>query len=202
MPWEGVTVDEQRKRFIEDYQLNCYSVVELAERFGVSRKTANKWINRFKRHGHDGYLERSRRPHSCPRQTEEAIVEELVALREAHPRWGPRKLLELMKRRDPSRHLPAVSTAARILSREGSGEASAALPAGASWLPEEHPSGAERHMGRRLQGPIQVEERELFWASMRILRSHWRSHSSISGRYSGSMGCPIGCGRIMECPLP
>ena len=119
MPWEGVTVDEQRKRFIKDYQLNYYSVVELAERFGVSRKTANKWIDRFKRHGHDGYHERSRRPHSCPWQTEEAIVEELVALREAHPRWGPRKLLELMKRRDPRRHLPAVSTAARILSREG-----------------------------------------------------------------------------------
>ncbi|NIS80105.1 MAG: helix-turn-helix domain-containing protein, partial [Anaerolineales bacterium] len=41
-------VSEQRQRFLEDYQLSYYSVTELAERFGISRKTAYKWINRFK----------------------------------------------------------------------------------------------------------------------------------------------------------
>jgi len=119
MPWKGVTVSEQRQRFIEDYQLNYYSISELAERFGISRRTAHKWINRYKQHGQAGYEEVSRRPHSCPWRTDQVIVAELVALRKAHPRWGPRKLLELMKRRDPKRRLPAVSTAARILSREG-----------------------------------------------------------------------------------
>lgn len=55
MPWRGVTVSEQRQRFLEDYQLNYYPVTELAERFGISRKTAypgltaraGKWIGRF-----------------------------------------------------------------------------------------------------------------------------------------------------------
>ncbi len=119
MPWKGVTVSEQRKQFIEDYQLNYYSVAELAQRFGISRKTANKWIDRFKQNGHDGFHERSRRPHSCPWQTDQSIVEELVKHRKAHPNWGPRKLLDLMQRRDPDRKLPAISTAAYILSREG-----------------------------------------------------------------------------------
>lgn len=119
MPWTGVTVSEQRQRFLEDYQLSYYTVTELAERFGISRKTAYKWINRFKKHGHDGFQELPRRPHSCPWQTDKSIVEELVKLRKAHPRWGPRKLLDLMERRDPERHLPAISTAAHILSREG-----------------------------------------------------------------------------------
>ncbi|MFV2045695.1 MAG: helix-turn-helix domain-containing protein, partial [Anaerolineales bacterium] len=119
MPWKGVTVSEQRQRFLEDYQLNYYSVTELAERFGISRKTAYKWVNRFKRHGQVGFHEHSRRPHSCPWQTDAAIVEELVKFRKAHPRWGPRKLLDLMQRRDPGRQLPAESTAAQILSREG-----------------------------------------------------------------------------------
>ena len=68
MPWKGVTVSEQRQRFLEDYQLNYYSISELAERFSISRKTAHKWINRFKQHGQDGYHEHSRRPHSCPWQ--------------------------------------------------------------------------------------------------------------------------------------
>ena len=119
MPWKGVTVSEQRERFIEDYQLKYYSVTDLAERFGISRKTANKWIDRFKQYGHDGYHERSRRPHSCPWQTDEAIVEELVELKQKHPSWGPAKLLDIMYHRDSGRQLPAVSTAARILSRAG-----------------------------------------------------------------------------------
>ncbi len=119
MPWKGVTVSEQRQQFLEDFQLNYYSVSELAERFSISRKTAHKWINRFKKHGAAGFHERSRRPHSCPWQTDAAIVEEVVKLRKAHPRWGPRKLLDLMQRRDPERELPAVSTAAQILSKEG-----------------------------------------------------------------------------------
>ncbi len=119
MPWKGVTVSEQRQRFIEDYLLNFYSKTELAERFGISRKTAHKWIERYKEHGQSGLQEQSRRPHSCPWQTDEAIVEELVELKQKHPGWGPAKLLDIMYYRDPGRQLPAVSTAARILSRAG-----------------------------------------------------------------------------------
>ena len=44
-------MSEESQRFVEDYQPNYYSVTELAERFGISRKTAYKWINRFKKHG-------------------------------------------------------------------------------------------------------------------------------------------------------
>jgi len=36
MPWKGVTVSEQRQRFLEDYQLNYYSITELSERFSIS----------------------------------------------------------------------------------------------------------------------------------------------------------------------
>ena len=42
MPWRAVTVSEPRERFPEDYQLNYYPVSELAERFGISRKTTHK----------------------------------------------------------------------------------------------------------------------------------------------------------------
>ena len=116
MPWKGVTVNEQRQRFLEDYQLNYYSITEPSERFGISRNTAHKWINRFKQYS---YHEISRRPHTCPWQTDQAIAKELVKLRKAYPRWGPRKLLDLMHRPDPKRRLPSVATAARILAREG-----------------------------------------------------------------------------------
>ena len=80
MPWRGVTVSEQRQRFLEDYRLKYYSVTELAELFGVCRTAAyahpghqGKWINRFEEHGQSGIHEHSRRPHSCPWQTDPAI---------------------------------------------------------------------------------------------------------------------------------
>jgi putative transposase len=74
MPWEGVTVSEQRRNFIRDYVTGIYSRVDLAKAFGISRKTAYKWINRFKEAGNKGLEERSRRPHSCPWQTDNEIV--------------------------------------------------------------------------------------------------------------------------------
>jgi len=117
MPWNGVTVSEQSQRFLEDYQLNYYAITELAERFSISPKTAHKWIKRFKQYGQAGFHEFSRRPHNCPWQTDVAIAKELVALRKAHPRWGPGKLLDVMRRRDPEWQLPVVSTAGLIKPR-------------------------------------------------------------------------------------
>lgn len=119
MPWKGVTVSEQKQRFIEDYQLNYYSKTELAERFCISRKTAHKWINRYLEEGPTGLEERSRRPKSCPRQTDAEVVAEVVAVREKHPSWGPKKILNVMERRDRERSLPSIPTAARILDRAG-----------------------------------------------------------------------------------
>jgi putative transposase len=54
MPWRGVTVSEQRERFLQDYELNFYSLSELAERFNISRRTAYKWIHRFTDYGENG----------------------------------------------------------------------------------------------------------------------------------------------------
>jgi len=119
MPWEGVTVSEQRENFIRDYVDGHYSRTELAERFNISRKTAHKWIKRFKAEGLPGLEEHSRRPHSCPWQTDKRIVEDLVAMRKAKPSRGPKKLLAKLKKRHRYFELPALSTVAHILDRQG-----------------------------------------------------------------------------------
>ena len=56
---------------------------------------------------------------AVPGRPDIAIVEKLVALLRAHPHRGPRKPLNLMQRQIPRRQLASVSTAARILAREG-----------------------------------------------------------------------------------
>ncbi len=119
MPWEGVTVEEQRRNFIRDYVSGRYSVVDLTLAFGISRKTAYKWIARFQAEGQKGLEEHSRRPHSCPWQTDATVRQEIVRLRKARPNKGPKKLLQALRKRDPSAELPAVSTIAHILCTEG-----------------------------------------------------------------------------------
>jgi putative transposase len=39
MPWEETTPMEERARFVEDFESALYSVTELCERYGISRKT-------------------------------------------------------------------------------------------------------------------------------------------------------------------
>jgi transposase InsO family protein len=117
MPWMGVTVMEQRIRFLEDYQKGFYSVSELAERFSISRKTANKWIARYKTSGEDGFTELSRRPRRSPQQTAKQIADALLGVRRKHPHWGPRKLLAFVRRRHRYWDLPSIATVARLLER-------------------------------------------------------------------------------------
>ncbi len=117
MPWMGVTVMEQRIRFLEDYQRRFYSVSELAERFSISRKTAYKWIDRYRNVGEQGFTELSRRPQRSPQQTPKEITDALLSVRKAHPHWGPRKLLAVVQRRHRYWGLPSVATVARLLEK-------------------------------------------------------------------------------------
>jgi transposase InsO family protein len=47
------------------------------------------------------------------------LVEAVLAVRRAHPRWGPRKLLAVLRRKHRYWDLPSVATVARILKRNG-----------------------------------------------------------------------------------
>lgn len=98
-----------------------FSITELCERHHVSRKTGYKWLWRYAEEGKVGLMDRSRRPDTCPHATDEEAVAALVKARQKHPRWGAQTLLDWIKDRklvDPAK-LPAASTAAAILSREG-----------------------------------------------------------------------------------
>ena len=49
MPWKETHVETERRRFVEEYFAvgRRWSMTELCEAFGVSRKTGYKWIGRF-----------------------------------------------------------------------------------------------------------------------------------------------------------
>ncbi len=119
MPWSKTTPMTERARFIADLESKLYTMTELCERYGISRKTGYKWAERFVAEGLRGLEDRSRAPKSCPHQSEAHVVEALVAARHKHPRWGPRKLLKILSKRHPEWSWPAASTAGQILKRHG-----------------------------------------------------------------------------------
>jgi len=117
MGWKGVTVMDQRVRFIAEYLKGYFPFNELCLQFSISRKTGYKWVERYDGEGSQGLADRSRRPQFCPHITDEAIIQAILQTRMKHPTWGPKKLLEILSSRYPD--LPAISTTADILKRNG-----------------------------------------------------------------------------------
>jgi len=97
MGWKGVTVMDQRVRFIAEYLKGYFPFNELCLQFSISRKTGYKWVERYELSGSEGLADRSRRPYSSPYRTDEAIIEAIVQARGKHPTWGPKKLLEILR---------------------------------------------------------------------------------------------------------
>jgi len=119
MPWREASPMDQRTQFIADYLRDSLSVTDLCRLYGVSRKTAYKWIDRYLRLGPAGLEERSRRPRHSPNETAPEIVAALLEARRRHPSWGGKKLLAIVHKRHPRWHLPARATVCEILKRHG-----------------------------------------------------------------------------------
>ena len=119
MPWMETAPVEQRTQFIVDHRQGLYPMTVLCARYGISRKTGYKWLDRVEEHGRRGLADRSRAPHHCPHRIAEATAELICTARRKHPDWGAGKLLDWLAPRHPDRDWPAVSTAGDLLARRG-----------------------------------------------------------------------------------
>jgi putative transposase len=121
MPWKETHVEEERMRFVAaclDEQAD-WTMSELCEAFGVSRKTGYKWLERYEVSGLQGLTDQSRAPRSHPNALPAAVVERLVEVRRRHRFWGPRKIVAWLRREEPAISWPTASTAGDILKRHG-----------------------------------------------------------------------------------
>jgi len=119
MPWTETAPMKERMRFVTDVERGLYSMMELCERYGVSRKTGYKWLARYEDEGPEGLRERSRAPHQCPHRIAPVVADAICATRRQHPSWGPEKILQWLGRHAPKLDLPAISTAGDLLARRG-----------------------------------------------------------------------------------
>jgi transposase InsO family protein len=111
-------VVEQRYRAVLEV-LDGASVVEVARRNGVSRQTVHGWLRRYASDGGLGALaDRSSRPDSCPHQMPAVVEAAVVAMRRAHPAWGPDRIRWQLERNGVL-PVPGRSSVYRALLRHG-----------------------------------------------------------------------------------
>ena len=117
MPWKETQKMDQRLEFAMK-ALRCDNFTELCRGYGISRKTGYKWLERCTRGGSEGLIELSRRPKRPSNELPEAVVCEMIRLKQAHPHWGPRKIRELYARKHGGK-APSESSFKRVLMKAG-----------------------------------------------------------------------------------
>jgi putative transposase len=118
MPFEERTAVDIREEMALLALDERYSVMEVAELFGVTPPTVRLWRDRYREFGRTGLSDRSHAPAHCPHRTAAAIEQWIVADR---ARWGfgSKKILERLKEQHPNVVLPKRSTIDSILVRRG-----------------------------------------------------------------------------------
>src|SRR5260370_20202370 len=119
MPWKASSVMEEKVRFVVEYEQDERTMSELRKGYGMARETGYVWLRRYRERGLEGLVELNRAAlrhgNQTPPETEQAVLE----LRQAHMRWGPRKLKRVLEQDQAHQRWPAASTIGELLKREG-----------------------------------------------------------------------------------
>jgi putative transposase len=123
MPWEGTTVNDQRARFVLEYNRRVRtgetSMSGLCAEHGVSRKTGYKMVERFEQGGWPGLSDRSRAPQSGKHWVSEQTISAVLDVRTEFPQWGAKKIVAYLRDIDPDSYWPAASVAHDWIKRAG-----------------------------------------------------------------------------------
>jgi len=110
---------DEKVRFVIEYERDEQTMSDLCARFGISRETGYVWLRRYQQYGLSGLVELHRAAHRHPNRTPAVVEQAVLELRQAHMRWGPRKLKRILERDQPGLRCPATSTVGQIVKRAG-----------------------------------------------------------------------------------
>jgi transposase len=88
---------EQRYDAVKEV-LDGATVKDTATRYGVDRRTLHRWLVRYANEGLGALADKSSRPDRCPHQMAPEVEAHIVELRRSHPGWGPRTILNRLRR--------------------------------------------------------------------------------------------------------
>jgi transposase InsO family protein len=110
---------DEKLKFIAAWKSGDFGKSELCRAFGISRPTGDKYIERYELYGLEGLAERSRARHTQANALSEEVVEELLAFKQRHPDWGPKKAHDWLVYHHPQGRWPAASTIGEVFKRHG-----------------------------------------------------------------------------------
>jgi putative transposase len=119
MGWKETWAVDERMRLMMAAEKQEEAFAALCRQFGVSRRVGYKWLGRYREAGVEGLLDRSRAPQHHPQAISEEIAERCLAVRRAHPSWGPLKVRAFLERQAAQIDWPAPSTIGTLFDREG-----------------------------------------------------------------------------------
>ena len=119
MPWKIIETMDQKIQLIADWQSQYFSITDLCQKYGVSRPTVYKWLNRYEELGIDGLKEQSRAPLHSPNQTKDDIVQLIIAEKLKNQKRGPKKIYSQLKTQYPHIAWPVPSTIGEWLKKHG-----------------------------------------------------------------------------------
>lgn len=119
MPWKATRPMDQRAEFVLKAEAKAVPFRELCEQYHISSKTGYKWLERYRSGGIAALSDQSTRPRSSPGGLCEDAVCRIIALKQAHPHWGPRKLQVLYAAKHPGAGQPSESSFKRVLEKAG-----------------------------------------------------------------------------------
>jgi putative transposase len=119
MSWQTSCIKEEKLLFIADWLKDEYDFRALCERYGVSRKTGYKLLNRYQLEGEQAFEERSHNRHHHPNKISHEIASYLLELKYRYPKWGPEKIRDWLVLEKPDNRWPAASTIGDLFKRKG-----------------------------------------------------------------------------------
>ena len=119
MPWKKHSDQQQRWGFVQLVLRAKMGLAELCRRSGISRKTAYKWIARFKEDGRRGLKDQARSAHRLHNRPKKKWLDRIRRTKRQHPSWGAPKIHWILKARFGRLGLPSEAAISRWLKNWG-----------------------------------------------------------------------------------
>lgn len=117
MPWRESSFMSERLEFVKACLDRSERIVVICDRFGISEKTGQKWLKRFRGEGPSGLADRSHARLTQSHRMSAEVAERIVALRRKYPLYGAEKLRDWLVIHEPGEHWPAASSIGELLKR-------------------------------------------------------------------------------------
>jgi len=119
MAWETTKVENLRLQLIEAYINGKVKMSALCAQYKISRKTGYKWINRYLEYGLEGLKDFSKAPKKPNQIYSNDIFDKIIDEKSLRPKWGPKKILAVLKKKHPELNLPSISRISKFFKIQG-----------------------------------------------------------------------------------